>query len=276
VITSLELRRIWASLLVKIVLIIAGIWAILRVAWVAGVGYFNVTLTERASQDAAAVEQLRQRLAQELSSDLVLAGIDGQIVFVILLTLAWGSGAIATDVRDRALQFYFAKPVTERTYLLGKITPLAVYCFFICVVPGTLIALVEGSLLQGQGLAASRSALVLPAILYSLVLSVLLSVGSVGISSLSRNRLLTLAYWAGILFVPLAVAGIVDLATQGEFVWLYLASPLTMARLLGRAIFRLSVEGPVQWYHALLTLAAVCGGSLWLAWQRLSKTEVVG
>lgn len=274
VITSLELRRIWASLLVKIVLIIAGIWAILRVAWVAGVGYFNVTLTERAGAEAA--EELQRRLATELSSDLVLAGIDGQLIFVILLTLAWGSGAIATDVRDRALQFYFAKPVTERSYLLGKITPLVVYCFFICVVPGALIAVVEGSLLHGQGLAASRSALVLPSILYSLVLALLLSIGSVGVSSLSRNRLLTLAYWAGILFVPLAVAGIVDLATQGEFLWLYIVSPLTMARLLGRAIFRISVDGPIQWYHAVVTIAAVCGASIWVAWQRLSKTEVVG
>lgn len=274
VITSMELKRIWSSLLVKIVLIIAGLWAILRVAWVAGVGYFQVSFTERAGAEAG--EELRQRLAEELSADLVLAGIDGQLIFVILITLAWGSGAIATDVRDRAFQFYFAKPVTERSYLLGKMTPLAMYCFFICVVPGVLIALVEGGLLHGQDLTASRTALILPATLYSLVIAALMAIGSVGISSLSRNRLLTLSYWAGLLFVPLAVAGIVDLATQGEFTWLYVASPLTMVRILGRAIFRLEVDGPIQWYHALATFSTITIASIWVAWQRLSRTEVVG
>ncbi len=274
VITAMEMRRIWASILVKLVVIFAGIWALLRVFWVAGIGYYRVSLTEQAP--GAAAEVMRQQLAEDLSPDLVFGGIDGQLVFVVLLTLAWGAGSIATDIRDRALQFYFAKPVTEQSYLMGKILPLTIYCFLICVFPGVLIAVVEGSLLHGQGLMASRSALVLPAILYALVLSAVLATGAVGVSSLSRNRLLTLAYWAGILFVPLAVAGIVDLATDHEFQWLYLASPLSMVRLIGQAIFRLEVEGQIQWYHTLLTFAALCGGSLWIAWQRLSRTEVVG
>jgi len=154
--------------------------------------------------------------------------------------------------------------------------PLVIYCFFILVIPGALIALVEGGLLYGQGLAASRSALVLPAVLYSLLVSLLLSIGSVGISSLSRNRLLTLAYWAAVLFVPLALAGIVDLATNGDFPYLYVISPLTMLRLLGKAIFRLEVDGPLQWYHAIVTFVMITGASVWLAWQRLSRTEVIG
>jgi hypothetical protein len=112
--------------------------------------------------------------------------------------------------------------------------------------------------------------------LYSMVVALLLSIGSVGVSSLSRNRLLTLAYWAGILFVPLAVAGIVDLATNGEFKWLYMASPLSMLRLLGMEIFRLEVDGPIHWYHAMVTLVVISAASIWLAWQRLSRTEVVG
>lgn len=275
VITMMEVQRIWASLLVKIVVIIAALWGGLKVLFLLGYGYLVVSRAESLS-GVGGREGIDQALAQELSPEAILEAIDGQIIFAILISLAWGAGAIASDVRGRVLQFYFAKPVTERSYLLGKVIPLAAYCFVLLVFPGIADAFVEGFLLRGQGLMASRFAFILPAILYAAVLSLFFAVVSVGISSLSKNRLLTLSYWAALLFVPLAVAYIVDLATNSSFLWLYLASPLSMLKVLGQAIFRLEVEGPSQWYHALVVVASLAVASIWLAWQRLTRAEVIG
>jgi ABC-type transport system involved in multi-copper enzyme maturation permease subunit len=273
VITAMELRRIWASLLVKFVVIIAVLWGLVQVLILLGWGYL---IGSRVASMAGAATDVTQQLAQDLSAGEVLKDINLQMVFVILLSLAWGASAIASDIRSRTLQFYFAKPITQRGYLLGKITPLAIYGFCLSVFPGLLDAVIEATLLRNQGLMASRLALMLPAMLYSALLSVVIAVVSVSISSLSKNRVLTLAYWASILFVPLAVAGIVDLATNGEFKWLYLASPLSMLRVLGTHIFRLEESGPIEWYHALTMIVTLCAGGLWLAWRRLSHAEVIG
>jgi ABC-type transport system involved in multi-copper enzyme maturation permease subunit len=275
VITAMEVRRIWASLLVKIVVILAVLWGLVQVLILLGYGYLVASQLEALPQ-AQASELAPQRLAQELAPVEVLDDINMQMAFLILISLAWGASAIASDIRSRALQFYFAKPITGRGYLMGKIIPVAIYGFCISVFPGVLDALIEATLLRTQGLFASRLALILPAVLYAALLSVSIAIISVSVSSLSRNRVLTLAYWASILFVPLAVAGIVDLATSGEFQWLYLASPLSMLRVLGQAIFRLETSGPIEWYHALTMIVALCAGGLWVAWRRLSHAEVIG
>ncbi len=275
VIMAMESRRIWASLLVKISVLLAILYGSLQVLWLLGYGYVVVNRVESLNQPEI-LERINRELVETFSPAAVLDDINGQIIFAILISLAWGAGAIATDIRSRALQFYFAKPVTESRYLLGKTLPLSLYCFVLCVFPGIGGAVVEGFVLRGQGLMASRFALVLPSIVYAALLALFISIVSVGISSLSRNRLLTLAYWASLLFVPLAVAFIVDLATSGSFQWLYLASPLSMLQTLGQAIFRVETEGPIQWYHALVVVTSICAGAVWLAWNRLSKAEVIG
>jgi hypothetical protein len=275
VITAMELRRIWASLLVKIVVILAVLSGLVQVIVLLLWGYFTAAQIEAQAASLGAAEVTRA-LAEELSPMDVLNDINIQMVFLVLISLAWGASAIASDIRSRTLQFYFAKPITGRGYLLGKIIPIAIYGFCLSVFPGLLDAVVEAMLLRSRGLLASRLALILPAVLYSALISTSIAVVSVSLSSLSKNRVLTLAYWASILFVPLAVAGIVDLATEGNFQWLYLASPLSMLRVLGLAIFRLPSEGPIEWYHALLVIAALCAGGLWLAWRRLSHAEVIG
>jgi ABC-type transport system involved in multi-copper enzyme maturation permease subunit len=276
VIMSMEMRRIWASLLVKVAVILAALWGLFSVVAVAARGYFALWQAQ-AAQTAAQAEAVAEQLAtQALPPDLVLESIQGQYLFLVIISLAWGSGAIATDINGRALQFYFAKPVTPRSYLLGKILPLATYCLLLAVVPAVLVALVEAGMLRGQGLLASRIALVLPALVYATVVSAVLATGAVAVSSLARSRLLTLGYWAAILFLPWAVAGIVDLATRGGVPWLYAFSPLSMLTLLGQAIFRLDVEGPLQWYHALAVVTTLMAGSVWLAWRQMSRAEVVG
>lgn len=276
VITAMEVRRIWASLLVKILVILAALWGALQVLILLISGYLKAKQAEIMIQAGADTQELARGLASELSPAEVLADINSQLTFVILLSMAWGAGAIANDIRGRSLQFYFAKPVTERSYLLGKIIPLTIYCFVLSVFPAIVDCIVEAVLLRGQGLMASRLALILPSILHAAILSVLISVSSVGISSLAKNRLLTLAYWSSILFVPLAIAFIVDLATHGDFQWLYVASPLSMLNLLGEAVFRIETSGPIEWYHALVVVVGLTVASFWVAWQRLSQTEVIG
>lgn len=275
VITAMELRRIWASLLVKIVVILAVLSGLVQVLVLLGWGYLVASRLESApgAQDPA---EVTRALADELSPMDVLSDINIQMVFLVLISLAWGASTIASDIRSRTLQFYFAKPITGRGYLLGKTLPIAIYGFCLSVFPGVLDAVIEATLLRSRGLFASRLALILPAVLYSALMASAIAVVSVSISSLSKNRVLTLAYWASLLFVPLAIAGIVDLATEDGFQWLYLASPLSMLRVLGLAIFRLPSEGPIEWYHALAVIAALCAGGLWLARRRLSHAEVIG
>ena len=276
IIAKMEARRIWASALVKVVVILSLLPPVGYMIYCVAMLKFVLPLNLAAAGAQGMPVDEGEALAETFSPELVLDAMGTQMIFVVLMTLAWGAGTIASEARGPVRQFDFAKPVTSRTYLLGKIIPLAVYCWVITIVPAVLLVAFEAVALRSQDLWASRLALILPAMLHAVVLSVVLSTCSVAASSLSRSRLLTLSFWAGALFVPMAVAWIVELSTRGEAHWAYLASILNMIRTLGEAIFRLEVEGPIQWFHALAVLAALSVGAAFLMRHRLTRPEVVG
>lgn len=275
VIAKMEAARIWSSALVKTVVILSFLppvgyllYGIVR-AWLS-------PMSVAVAQAQGDTTDLAAELGDAFGADLVLSSMNTQLMFVVLMTLAWGAGTIAADARGRVMQFYFAKPVTTRSYLLGKIIPLAIYCSAISLLPALLMVVLEAVVLRSYDLWASRLALALPAALYAALVGAALSTCAVAMSSLSRSRLLTLSFWAAALFIPMAVAWVVELATRGEVDWPYLASLLSMVDVLGRAIFRLEAEGQIQWYHAIIVVLGLCVGSVFLMRYRLSRPEVIG
>ncbi len=193
-------------------------------------------------------------------------------LFGLMISLGAGASAISEDFTHRAFQFYFAKPVTPTQYLLGRIMAVAIWVFSILFLPGFLLTL----LLVGTATPEMRFeslGLMLPAFLHAVIIATTVSVGSVGISSLSKSRALTMSAWMLLFLVPWVLAAIVN--EVGDWPWLKLVSLPALLAVVGDTLFKVTREDALRWYHALPILAGFVALTLQVARARLRGAEVI-
>ncbi len=253
--------RAWASVLVKLSAFFG---------WVPGaIGLLGVGLffyLERKGQ-VADPDQVHpeQWVARLLYAQMWLFGF--------AVSLGAGAGAIAEDFTYKAFQFYFAKPVTPLQYLFGRVLAVAALVFALCFLPS--LFLVGGlALAAPPELRLEWASLFFPALVQSLAIAVVLAAASVGVSAVSKSRALTMSSWILLLLVPHVVATVVD--ALGDFPWLRLASIFGMLDVVGDALLHVErAESELEWYHAVVALAAWVVGSVTLALHRLRDAEVI-
>ena len=193
-------------------------------------------------------------------------------LFVTMISVGAGASMIAEDRTFRAFQFYFAKPVTPVQYLAGRVWAISVWIFWVTFLPAVLLVLLAMALAP-PGLHMERAGLFLPTALYSLVMAVVMASGAVGMSALSKSRALTMTAWAMLLLIPHVLASLVE--AIGKWPWLSLASIPKLLGVIGDALFKIQTESDVRWYHATPILIALVAGSLYLAFDRVRRAEVI-
>jgi hypothetical protein len=255
------LSRAWASWLVKLSTFFGWVPGAIGLVLV-GIYFWIRDKGQMLGPDAVHPEEWIARL---LTIQLWL--------FVTLASLGAGASAIAEDLTHRAFQFYFAKPVTAAQYLLGRTLAVGAFAFGLCFFPAFLV--VCG--LTGAAPAELRlewAALVFPALLQSLVVAASIACASVGVSSLSSSRALTMSAWILLLLVPHVVAAVVEVV--GDFPWLRLASLPAMLGVIGDSLLHVDRHGdPIAWYHAALALALWAAAATALSFRRLRRAEVI-
>ncbi len=254
--------RAWASVLVKLSAFFGWVPGALGLV---GVAIFYYMSRNGAVANADDVHP-EQWVAMLLAAQMWLFGAP--------VSLGAGASAIAEDFTYRAFQFYFAKPVTPTQYLLGRVSAVSMLVFALCF--GPALFLVTGfALAAPEGLRLEWGGLVFPALVQSIAIAAVFGAASVGVSSISKSRALTMSTWILLLLVPHVVAAVVD--ALGDFPWLRLASIPAMLDILGDALLHVDGDagGPLAWYHALVALAVWTAGSATLALHRLRNAEVI-
>jgi ABC-2 type transport system permease protein len=261
-------RRAWGSILVKVATFLALGPALIDVVLVV----VARLLVRQGSQDPG---------ADPVQAAVVLRGLYGvqTWLFVSIVTAGAGASAIAEDLQFKAFQFYFAKPVTRGQYLFGRVGAVAVWVFAITFVPAFFVdlALVATS---PRAVALEQLELLLPCLAFSLVIAIVLSTGSVAVSSLSKSRALTMSAWVVVFVVPYVLAAIADavaraIGHQRGWPWLFLGSLPGLLGRIGDWIFNIEADSALEWWHGALALAAFVAGALALASRRLRRTEVI-
>jgi len=254
------LKRAWGSWLVKIAVFVGWVPAVVGFA---GVGIAFWITSQMGGQGGSAVDsaKLMQLLFKVQSWSILL-----------MITLGAGAAVVAEDLTHRAFQFYFAKPVTPLQYLVGRTGAVGIYCFAFTFVPAIVLdlGLVTFSPADQR---LERVGLLLPALLLSVIISTVLSLVSVGLSSLSKSRALTMTAWILLFIVPHVIALIV--AEIGDWPWLYLASLPRMLIVVGDALFKIEPDDALRWYYAGPILAGIGAGAGYLAHYRLRRAEVI-
>jgi hypothetical protein len=106
-----------------------------------------------------------------------------------------------------------------------------------------------------------------------LLLSIVVSTASIGVSALSDSRALTMSAWLVLLFIPQVLAAIVN--AIADWPWLYLISIYELLSVCGDALFRIEAPNDLRWYYALPILAAVVVGGVAVAFRRVRDVEVI-
>jgi ABC-2 type transport system permease protein len=263
-----SLRRAWGSALVKIATFLAFAPTLIYAALVVGRRLLMRQMYQDPEIDPiSARETLRGLYAVQIW------------LFVSMVTVGAGASAIAEDLSHKAFQFYFAKPVTPAQYLFGRVGAVAIWVFGITFVPAMLVDLALVGTARGEA-ALEQLGLLLPCLAFSLVIAVVMSTGSVAISSLSKSRALTMSAWIVVFVVPFVIAQVADAiaratGTDEGWPWLFLASLTGLLGRVGDLIFHVESDSPLRWWHGACALVAFVGGAHALAWRRLRRAEVI-
>ncbi|MEM7449088.1 MAG: hypothetical protein AAF355_12680 [Myxococcota bacterium] len=203
---------------------------------------------------------------------------------VALVSLGSGSVAIADDLRNGIFRFYFVKPTTPAQYLAGQIGAVALTCFAVTFIPaaatGILLSILSAANdpnftpLEAYGV-------LFPAATSSIFTSAIVACLSVGISSLSSSRAITMGVWLVLFIVPHVLGNMVHatalLRSQGTsgWPWLLLASVPTLLAEVNDAIFKIQSDSALHWSQALTVLITAALFAVLGALKRLEQAEVV-
>lgn len=248
-----SMRRAWSSWMVKVAVSLGWLPTVIGL----GVYYIVPMMTREPMKPGALIAE-----TYAWQTWLVLT----------LVTLGAGAGAIAEDFQFKSFQFYFAKPVTRAQYLGGRVGAVAIWTFLLLAIPGLILVLTAtGSADEGERL--PTLGLALPMLIQATLAAAVLASASVGVSSLSKSRALTMTAWMVLLFVPHMLASIVD--AVGDWPWLRLVSLPALLQEVSAALFKVEDETAIEWYHALPVLIALAIGGVALARRRLGQAEVI-
>ena len=260
------LGRAWSSWLVKLAVLFGWLPTIIMAILAVGIRYMaNAPEGEDPIQASRVL-----RYVFEAQVWLVVSAV----------TIGAGAGAIAEDLTFRAFPFYFSKPVLPAQYIAGRVLAVALIVFALVFGSAFIADAFLVATAPSQDLVAEQAALLLPALVYSIIVALVMSSASVAISALSQSRALTISAWIVLFVVPYVLALVVDgiarvSGEEGGWPWLFLGSFTGLLGVIADALFKVESESDLQWYHAAPILTVVVGGALYLAYQRVRRTEVV-
>src|SRR5215211_6104788 len=133
--------------------------------------------------------------------------------FAFFVALLVGPPLVSRDLRNNALPLYLCRPFSRTEYVLGKMSVILILLSAITWVPQLLLFLFQ-SYLEGFTWFRSNLWIASAIIIGGLVWILLLALLSQTISALVKWRIVASGVMLGIVFIPSAFAGIVNILFQ--------------------------------------------------------------
>jgi ABC-2 type transport system permease protein len=196
-----------------------------------------------------------------------------QGIFVFFVTIYVGAGLIANDRRANALQVYLSKPLTRAEYVTGKLAILFFFLVSVTWLPAIMLLIIQ-IMFAGSFTFVRDNIFLLPAItLFSLLQVLVASTTMLALSSMSKSARFVGVMYAGLIFFTSAFFNALrGITGRSSFAWI---SPTETLEQIGNIIFRLDPPFSLPPFAAVLALAVLMGGSLWILERRVRGVEVV-
>ena len=184
-----------------------------------------------------------------------------QTFFIVLICVFGGSGLIANDLKNNALQMYFSRPLKRIDYLVGKLVTIMTLLTFVTLILAILLFL--ESLLLGETVEFLRQYywIVGSIFLYSLVLTLPTGLLILALSSLTKNnRYVAISFAAIVLFTPVVFEILKNIFRSSKIAPISFWANLL---LLGNKLFGLRPIYASHWGWSMLTFVFIIGFCLW-------------
>jgi len=193
-------------------------------------------------------------------------------VFGGLLALLVGPGLISPDLANGALPLYLGRPLTRRSYALGKMAALVVLLSSITWIPGLLLFLLQ-SWLEGWSWLAENIHVAIAIVLGAWIWIATITLLSLATSSIAKRKVIAQTFLLGaVIFGSVAGQAInVMFHTRIGFVFNIPELMHTVWEGLYQVPLKAQLPTPVAW----AALIAICGVSVSIVARRLRAFEVV-
>ena len=203
-----------------------------------------------------------------------------QLIPVLVIVTAVGPSLISQDLRARALQLYYSRPLTRTDYLAGKLLVVAVFVAMVTLVPALLLYVV-GVVLSRSPLTAIETGRTFFGIVAGCAVTTLVTGALVlACSSLSRRSGHVAVAWASV--IVLSESAYILVRDQSGVGWAYLLSiranvAQTITSLFGAPPEYQSTVHPEAWFNnpvfSSLVLAALVAAALAFVYRRVGALE---
>ena len=195
-----------------------------------------------------------------------------QTFSIALICIFGGSGLIANDLKNNALQLYFSKPLTRLDYLVGKFAIIMVLMAFLTTVPGILLFMENSVISEGTTFIRENNWVLGSIVLHSFIITIPTGLLILALSSVTRNDRYTAISFIAILLGTLAFSEILENALKlkpAVFV-----SYWSNINMLGKRLFRLP-DHPDSWYWAVPVILGIAGVCIWTMYRKINGVEIV-
>lgn len=198
--------------------------------------------------------------------------LNRQIFFIVLICIFGGSGLMANDLKNNALQLYFSKPLTRLDYLLGKFAIIIVLMAFLTTVPGVILFMENAVISEGTTFIRGNYWLLGSIILYSFIIIIPTGLLVLALSSVTRNSRYSAISFVAILIVTPAFSEILENAVKIKSA--VFVSYWSNMRILGERLFDLPSKY-ANWYWAVVIILGIVGVCMWTMYRRVNGIEIV-
>jgi len=207
----------------------------------------------------------------KVDGDFFLVYLAIQSFFAFILTSFVAPGLISSDLSNRALTLYLARPFSRAEYVIGKMSVLLILLSSITWVPGLILFSVEAAL-AGAGWTIHNLwiawAIFAGAWIWILVIGLL----ALALSAWVKWRIAAGALLLGVFFVGSGLGQAINAALEVR--WGSLLNLGDVSAAVWANLFR--AHGPeISPSSAWITLALVCVACVWLLYRKLRAVEVV-
>jgi ABC-type transport system involved in multi-copper enzyme maturation permease subunit len=181
----------------------------------------------------------------------------GGLLFMLVLVLAFGAaGLVAEDLKHSALQLYFARPLSRKDYVLGKLAVVAFFVLMLTALPGLVLVAAKLIFAGSFAFLAQYPWLPLSILAYGALLTLFFGGYVMLLSASSRNT----RYVIVLLFGAFYFSGVLAEIVKGIFRTPYaiLFSLPADIHQVGAALFGTKLPHPVPPVLSFLVLAAIC------------------
>jgi ABC-2 type transport system permease protein len=130
----------WPFTVVSVLGLLPLFWSLLQ-AYAIGIASDETQLTRIEAGIVRIIQRTPMGESFEYGDGLFFGLLSNEVLWAVLLLWFVGAGQIAEDFRTGALQVYFAKPITQLDYILGKMCTVMLGAFWLTLLPGTVLLL---------------------------------------------------------------------------------------------------------------------------------------